>query len=428
MISMRAAAALAVVVAACAPTAAVGPAPPCCLDEGRKIATAFRAPGITHRRFTHEELWSAIQEYVASSDLRVEEVGRSIHGRSIRAVTFGEGATTVLLWSQMHGDESTATMALVDLMNFFATGGDHPLRSVIRRELTVVMVPMLNPDGAALFQRENAVGIDINRDARALATPEAQTLRRLRDRLEPQFGFNLHDQSPRTLAGEGGLPVGIALLPPAADPDRSYGPVRARARLVAARIAEVLSREIPGRLAKYDDAFNPRAFGDLIQAGGTSTVLIESGVLPDDPDKQRLRAVNVTAIISALHAIGSGTYRAADPDSYERLPFNRRIPYDLLIFGGHLVLGEGPPIRADVAINYRDPVAGTEPEVAQVGDLAGSVAMDTLDVRELFLHPEFDDPVSPSGLRWIRRGDPMVFTVRRGPEADSPVVQRFDGR
>ena len=34
------------------------------------------------------------------------------------------------------------------------------------------MVPMLNPDGAERFQRRNAQGIDINRDALLLQSPE----------------------------------------------------------------------------------------------------------------------------------------------------------------------------------------------------------------------------------------------------------------
>ena len=68
-------------------------------------------------------------------------------------------------------------------------------------------------------------------------------------------------------------------------------------------LATVLEDELPGRTAKYDDTFNPRAFGDLIQQWGTSTVLIESGALPDDPQKQALRWLNRALLLSALEAI-----------------------------------------------------------------------------------------------------------------------------
>jgi hypothetical protein len=207
-------------------------ADPITLAEGLRLAERFRVEAIETRRFTHAELWKAVEPSLESPALRVEEIGRSIHGREIRSVTFGQGATRVLLWSQMHGDESTATMALADIFRFLADRDAHPLRERLRRELTIVFVPMLNPDGAELFRRQNAAGIDINRDARPLATPEARALKAIRDRLTPEFGFNLHDQGARTRAGDG-PPAAIALLDPAFDEPRGYNPVRTRARLVA---------------------------------------------------------------------------------------------------------------------------------------------------------------------------------------------------
>jgi len=196
------------------------PAPDaCCLQQGLTIASQHRVAAIAERRFTQQQLWSAIEPSLRSSALRVTDVGRSIQNRPIRAVTFGSGPTKVLLWSQMHGDESTATMALADILSFFADPARDPLRERLARALTVVMVPMLNPDGAELFQRENAAGIDINRDARRLSSPEARALKALRDSLRPEFGFNLHDQNARTLTGARGRQVAIAVLAPASDVD-----------------------------------------------------------------------------------------------------------------------------------------------------------------------------------------------------------------
>ncbi|MDQ2669835.1 MAG: hypothetical protein M3Y31_04325, partial [Gemmatimonadota bacterium] len=305
-------------------------------DAGLRIAERYRAPGLDERRFTHEQLWRVLAAYTAPAApaIGVEPIGRSMQGREIRAVSFGTGPTTVLLWSQMHGDEATATMSVADLLRFFAEAEGDSLRERIRRELTVVFVPMLNPDGAELFQRENAAGVDVNRDARRLATPEGRALKSLRDRIEPEFGFNLHDQNARTRVGRGGLQAGIALLAPAYDRDRSYNEVRGRARLVAAAIAAALGSAIPGRVAKYDDEFTPRAFGDLMQQWGTSTVLIESGALPGDPQKQRLRALNAAAILVALDAIAAGDLSLADPEWYESLAENVGGAYDRMIVGG----------------------------------------------------------------------------------------------
>ena len=60
-------------------------------------------------------------------------------------------------------------------------GDDPPVRGILS-SLTLHFVPMLNPDGAERFQRRNAQGIDINRDALRLQTPEGRALKAVRDR------------------------------------------------------------------------------------------------------------------------------------------------------------------------------------------------------------------------------------------------------
>jgi len=288
-----------------------------------------------------------------------------------------------------------------------------------------VFVPMLNPDGAELFQRENALGIDVNRDARQLATPEARALKSVRDRVRPDFGFNLHDQGARVLAGPRGRQVGIALLAPPFSEDRSYNDVRSRARLVASVIAHTLGEEIPGRIARYDDTFNPRAFGDLMQQWGTSTVLIESGALPDDPEKQRLRALNVAALLAALDAIATGSYAAMDASAYESLPGNRGGASDILVLGGQVVLPGMPPTRADIAIAYDDALARTGAKVRDVGDLREGVAIDTVDAAGLFLHPHRTALTVENGSVWLRNGAPASIDVRRGADPTSGLVRRI---
>jgi hypothetical protein len=396
------------------------------LARGLGIAQRYRVSAIDQRRFTHRELWSAMAPALASPVFRTEEIGRSINDRAIRAVTYGRGATKVLLWSQMHGDEATASMALADILAFLASSDADPLRERLARELTITFVPMLNPDGAELFQRENAAGIDVNRDGRQLSTPEARALKALRDRIQPHFGFNLHDQNARTRAGASGLPSGIALLAPAHDESRSYNETRARARLVASTIAAILQHDIPGRIAKYDETFNPRAFGDLMQQWGTSTVLIESGALPNDPQKQRLRALNVAAILGALDAIATGSFSNAEPALYDALPRNAGGASDLLVVGGKLVLPGQPPMLADLAVNYDDAVARTGPRVRDVGDLREMVAIDTLDATGLFLHPTRAALTRRSGGSWLQLGAPAAIEIRRGERSNSELVRRLD--
>lgn len=423
------------VLSACATHA--GPASPspggaptptaCCTSEGLRIAERYRVSAITTRHVTADLFWGAVSRPLASGAFRTQEIGRSMLGRPIRAATFGDGPTTVLLWSQMHGDESTATMALADIMQYLAEAAGDPLRERLRQALTIVFVPILNPDGAEQNQRRNAAAIDVNRDARRLATPEGRALKALRDRITPAFGFNLHDQNARTLAGPDGPQAAIALLAPAFSPDNRFNAVRNRARLVAATIARALALELPGRITRYDDAFNPRAFGDLMQQWGTSTVLVESGVLPNDPQKQRLRALNVVALLSALDAIATGRYAEVEPAIYDRLPVNHPADADLLVRGGHLVLPGQPPIRADVAITYDNSVARTGARIADVGDLDGITAIDTVDATGLFLHVARTAlDAGPSGV-WLRLRAPVIIELRRGPSPTSERVRTIGG-
>src|SRR5687767_81877 len=62
----------------------------------------------------HRELVRRLEQAVsAAPDLfTMETLGESVEGRSIHHIRAGTGSTPVLLWSQMHGDEPTATSAL----------------------------------------------------------------------------------------------------------------------------------------------------------------------------------------------------------------------------------------------------------------------------------------------------------------------------
>ncbi|HET9332002.1 MAG TPA: M14 family zinc carboxypeptidase [Gemmatimonadota bacterium] len=386
------------------------------------IADEYRVPGLEDRRFTHEKYWEAVGSVLDDGEttarVSITELGRSLEGRSIQAVTLGEGPVSVLLWSQMHGDESTASMSLADITHWWAASPeDDPLRRQLAEGLTVTMIPMLNPDGAERFMRYDALGVDVNRDARRLATPEARILKAVRDSLQADFGFNLHDQGSRT-AGQDGKLVGIALLAPAADEERSWGPVRQRARRLSGVIAAALQDEIPGRIARYDDSFTPRAFGDNMQRWGTSTVLIESGALPDDPQKQELRRLNVLAILAALESIADGSLETASTAAYDDLPMNVEITNDLVLLGGRVVMGGGAAYPLDVAIVYDDAVARTGPRYGEIGDLTGARALETMDVTGLYLHPELDGGI-------LRRGGEVRLSVRRGADPASELVRRI---
>ena len=171
----------------------------------------------------HKEVVRRLTELSsANPDLfTLEKIGESVEGRSLNYVKTGTGSTGVLLLSQMYGDEPTATAALFDIFEYLRRHREDPMVRRILTRLTLHVVPMLNPDGAERFQRRNAQSIDINRDALGLQTPEGRALKALRDRLNPQVGFNLHNQSWRTSVG---TPPKPASAWPATAP-RRHGPM-----------------------------------------------------------------------------------------------------------------------------------------------------------------------------------------------------------
>jgi hypothetical protein len=395
-----------------------------------ELQQQYRVKALDRRDFTYAALWAAVGPTIdAAPDLVRREVGRSALGRPLFAVSYGHGPTRVLLWSQMHGNESTATMALADVFRFLAEAPDDPLARRLADRLTVVFVPMLNPDGAQRFERRNAQGVDINRDARSLATPEARALKGLQASFRPEFGFNLHDQNVRTRVGASDRLAAISLLAPAYDSANSLNETRTRALQVATVVLDAVRPLVGGHVTRYDDTYNPRAFGDLMQRWGVSTVLIESGGWRNDPEKQYLRRVNFVALLTALDVIATGRYTNADPAGYRALPFNGRPVQDLLIRGGTVVAPGLPPYAADLAIEYDRPLRREGGRISDIGDLSRLEARDTLDIRGLFVHLHGSDRTGdPAGPHVAPGETPASFDIRRGPEPDSPLVWRvLDG-
>jgi hypothetical protein len=282
----------------------------------------------------------------------------------------------------MHGDESTATLALMDIFHFVVC---QSVRERWVRELlqntTLRVIPMLNPDGAQRTRRHTAVHIDMNRDALALATPEARVLRAIHQRYSPAYGFNLHDQ-PVSSVGASNAVAAIALLAPAVNEKTSVPLVRKRAMHLAAVIAQSLRPLIGGHIARYDDTFEPRAFGDAMQRWGTSTVLIESGHWPNDLEKYFVRKVSAAAIASALWAVATGSFRDATIADYAELPLNGKSVYDILIRNVVLEHPDGWRHPVDIGLmmahgrrtgSHRDVVT-----IQQIGDLHTSMGLEEI--------------------------------------------------
>jgi hypothetical protein len=325
----------------------------------------------------------------------VTEVGRSLAGREIYQMEFGRGPLKVFMWSQMHGDEPTATSALVDLFAYLRRNHGLAWVKSVEEKITLRAVPMLNPDGAELYQRRNLQAIDVNRDARSLSTPEGRLLKRLRDEWRPDIGFNLHNQSPRTSVGDTGKQATISLLAVVSDPTGANTPGRVRNKKLCAVMVEALAPFIYGHIGRYDDSFNPRAFGDNISQWGTPVILIETGALKGMSGHD-LAGLNFVALSAALKALADGSAEEANPAVYDALRMNEGgTIYDLVVRGGTVVGraagGEASlePYAADLAVNVeRGRGDGAPPRratVQDIGDLSVYHGLEEVDARDYYV-------------------------------------------
>jgi hypothetical protein len=353
----------------------------------------YKEHSFKNKRFKHSELLKLVKEIKHAKKFNVEQVGKSLENREIFLFSIGEGKTNVLLWSQMHGDESTATMALFDLFNFFSADDNfNDFRKKLLKRLKIYIVPMLNPDGAELFQRRNALNIDLNRDALRLEYPESKILKGLRDSLKPKFAFNLHDQNTRYTSGNSYHSATISFLAPAFNYEKEINEVRGNTMKLIVNLYHELQKYIPGHIAKYKDDFEPRAFGDNFIKWGTSSVLIESGGWKNDEEKQFIRKLNFISIITGLNSIANKLYKKADIEVYHKIPFNDNLLFDLLLKNLKIRFKK-KYYKVDVGINREEQFTRDQSQVFYTGkiidwgDLSIYYGYDELDLEGYEIKP-----------------------------------------
>lgn len=339
--------------------------------------------------------------------------GTSFQGRSINLVKWGNGPVKVFLWSQMHGDEATGTIALFDLFNYLS--GTHDLEFVesLRQQCTLYILPMVNPDGAAQFTRRNAQHIDINRDFIKQVSPEARLLRGLQQQIQPHFGFNLHDQSTLWSVKGTAKPATLSFLAPAYDENLSINSVRENAMLVIADIFNAVSPLLPQQIGLFDDEYEGRAFGDNFQAAGTSVILIEAGGYQQDTEKQQIRRYYFLAVLAGLHSISTKAYQKQQISNYFSIPKNNKEIFHILItdiIHQQTVLSIGLCYEEEPVDNGQ---ATLQTYIIQdIGDLNHLGAYTVIDGQSLLLEGDLAI-YKPANFR-ITAQDEIIFDFKNG--------------
>lgn len=394
----------------------------------------FKEPSINYRRFKHRDIVPLIQKLPFEKKV----ITQSSENRDIYQVKIGNGKTKILLWSQMHGDEPTATMAIFDIFRFFQAQNDgfDDLRKQILNNCTLYFVPMLNPDGAERYQRRTAMEIDMNRDALRLQTPEGKTLKQLQNTLKPEFAFNLHDQNIRTSVGKTAKQATISFLAAAYNEQREWNPVRKRAMQVICHMNKGLQTLIPGHIAKYSDEHEPRAFGDNIQKWGSSLILIESGGYKDDSEKQFIRKLNFVAILSAFQCIANTQYQKYGLKQYNAIPNNDNVLFNILIRNA-IIIENGKSTIKDIGINFTEKNIGnattyiTESHIEDLGDLSIFWGIKEIDangmtVRMMKDYPDimkkYSLPNSYYDKNTLSKGNEATFVLERNGQIEHVVI------
>tara|TARA_R110002012_G_scaffold30859_1_gene93250 strand:- start:5247 stop:6350 length:1104 start_codon:yes stop_codon:yes gene_type:complete len=307
-------------------------------------------------------------------------IGRSVNGADILAFKMGSGDKKVLMWSQMHGNESTTTKAVWDMVNFLQS--NEPLAKTILKECTLMILPMLNPDGAEIYTRENANKVDLNRDAKSLTQPESMAFRKLFESFQPDFCFNLHDQRTLFSAGETNKPATVSFLSPSSNKERHITPSREVGMKLIVAMNTMLQDLVPGQVGRYDDGFNDNCIGDTLQMLGVPTILFEAGHYPKDYEREKTRELIFLSIVEALKTIATDKINDFKTGDYFSIPENDKLFFDVLVYNPDIVNTEFEAGHS-VGIRYKEVLVHEKivfrPEIAEIGPLTGFYGHQTLE-------------------------------------------------
>ncbi len=299
-------------------------------------------------------------------------IGKSVLGKPIYKYIIGTGKIKVFMWSQMHGNESTTTKALFDFFNVIHS--DEGIGVCLLSEFTFCFLPMVNPDGAEMYTRENANTVDLNRDAFGLSQPESVLLRQTFNEFQPDFCYNLHDQRTIYGAGDSGKPATVSFLAPSFNENRDVNEARLKAMNVIVAMNDELQKYIPNQVGRFDDGFNFNCIGDTFQNLNVPTVLFEAGHYENDFYREYSRKMIFIALISGLKYLYENDIVPNENENYLKIPQNKINFYDFL-YRNVKINYDSKEIITNFAAQYVeelvDGVIQLNAYIAEIGELKG---------------------------------------------------------
>lgn len=327
----------------------------------------IRVEGFESKYLPYLDLKNYLDEYFSDKKL----LGHSFLGNDIYGLKIGTGKIKVLAWSQMHGNESTGTRAMLDALNFLKL--DENWVKELLESVTFHFIPMLNPDGASLYTRRNAGGVDLNRDFIQEASPEIKILKHYVEEVAPQYLFNLHDQRTIFNVGDTPNPATLAFLAPSVDVERSINEPRVQAMAIIDTIYKGMQEIIPGYISRFTDEFYPTSTGDNFMKMGVPTILFEAGHYPNDYERDHTRKYNALAILLALDKIAKN--EKPEIGDYFGIPENKKKFLDIILRNVRVSSNESEMLL-DIGIYFEERLDKKKHEVVycarieEIGDLS----------------------------------------------------------
>ncbi|WP_241657674.1 M14 family zinc carboxypeptidase [Hyunsoonleella pacifica] len=332
-----------------------------------------------HRYITNEKIIPLLSKYDTKAEVKI--VGKSVLENDIYAVKIGSGSKRILMWSQMHGNESTTTKALFDFLNVCIAA--NVITNTILENCTLCIIPILNPDGAKVYTRVNANNVDLNRDAQHRTQPESIILREVFEDFKPHFCYNLHGQRTIFSAGNTNKSATISFLAPAQDNDCTITPTRKIAMEVIAEMNNHLQKTIPEQVGVYDDAFNINCVGDTFQTENVPTILFEAGHFHEDYARDITRELIFISYLTSLYYISKNDIDGNKYKSYEDIPENKKLFFDVIIRNARI--NQKDKSTMDLAFQFEERLLDGKIEFVPIfqkrGELLDSFAHREIDAK-----------------------------------------------
>ena len=345
---------------------------------------------ISGRYLTLEHIQPVLDKLNTNNQVKI--IGYSVLNKPIYSYEIGTGETRIYLWSQMHGNESTTTKALFDFINVLNSKSE--FANKLLSTFTFYAIPILNPDGAALYTRENANKIDLNRDSQNLTQPESNVLRSVFDTFKPHYCFNLHDQRTIFGAGDTGKPATVSFLSPSYNEQRDINHNRLKAINLIAGINDVLQEYIPGQVGRFDDSFNINCIGDTFQFLGVPTILFEAGHFPDDYQREITRKFVFFSLISSFELLSENDLVDNRINDYLNISQNKVVFYDFM-YKNIKINYDGIEIITNFVAQYKEELIEDKIHfnayIAEVGDLENYFGHYEYDAKGADYTDDFDN-------------------------------------